>query len=73
MENSELNPSTRVLSRSPLHAFITGPSPEAPRAKSSFNPYRKKPGILAFLGLEEVDDLLREPDVDLRSSEELSR
>ncbi len=62
MENPDLKPSTRVLSRSPLHTYITGPSPEAPKKKNPFNPYRRKPGILSFLGLEEVDEILREAD-----------
>ena len=73
MEKSELNPSNRVLSRSPLHTFITGPSPEAPRTKSRFNPYRKKPGILAFLGLEQVDELIRETGQEPDLASELGR
>jgi hypothetical protein len=70
MENPELKPSTRVLSRSSLHAFITGPSPEAPKTKSQFNPYRRKPGILAFLGLEEIDELIKDSSLPPNSSEE---
>lgn len=55
MENADLTPHASVLSQSALHAFITGPNNPTPPAKSSFNPYRKKSGLLNLVSLEAAE------------------
>lgn len=59
MENSDLTPHAGVLSRSALHAYITGPVSEAPMPKSSFNPYRKRVGLLSLVSLEAAEEALQ--------------
>jgi hypothetical protein len=58
MENTNLTPHASVLSRSSLHAYITGPVNAEPAPKSSFNPYRKRSALLSFLSLEAVEEAL---------------
>jgi hypothetical protein len=60
MDTPEFKAEIRVFSHSALHQFITGPNPVAERPKSTFNPYRKRPGFLSFLGLESISHLLDE-------------
>ncbi|MCX6128331.1 MAG: hypothetical protein NTX25_04615 [Proteobacteria bacterium] len=58
MENSEFNPHASILSRSALHAYITGPGSQQPQPKSNFNPYRKRQGILTLMSLKQVERAL---------------
>lgn len=44
----------KIFSHSALHTFITGPEPVAQKLRSKTNPYRKRQGLLSFLGLNEV-------------------
>jgi|GEM_PF-6473388 hypothetical protein len=60
MESSEFKTEIRVFSHSALHQFITGAPTLTERPKSTFNPYRKRPGFLSFLGLESISDLFDE-------------
>ncbi len=59
MENSDLTPHASVLSRSALHAYITGPVSTSPLPKSNFNPYRKRAGLLSFVSLEAAEEALQ--------------
>ena len=58
MEKLEIAPHASVLSRSALHAFITGPVNQKPLIKNAFNPYRKRQGILALANLEQLEESL---------------
>jgi hypothetical protein len=58
MENADLKPHASVLSRSALSAYITGPVNPAPPPKSSFNPYRKRAGLLNVMNLEAAEQAL---------------
>ncbi len=69
MENQELSPHAGVLSRSALHAFITGPAMASGAPKSNFNPYRKRTGLLSLMSLERVEEVLTEA-VEERQSQE---
>lgn len=59
MENADLKPHASVLSRSALSAYITGPVNSAPPPKSSFNPYRKRAGLLNIMSLEAAEEALQ--------------
>jgi len=73
MENADLTPHASVLSRSPLHAYITGPSSPTPPPKSAFNPYRKRSALLNIVSLEAAEDALQKSlDKDLGTQEVLS-
>jgi hypothetical protein len=58
MENADLKPHASVLSRSALSAYITGPVNPSPPPKSSFNPYRKRAGLLNVMSLEAAEQAL---------------
>lgn len=60
MENAVLTPHASVLSRSALHAYITGPSSPTPPPKSAFNPYRKRSALLNIVSLEAAEVLLQQ-------------
>jgi hypothetical protein len=59
MENADLIPHASVLSRSPLHSYITGPVSHTPPPKSSFNPYRKRSALLNIMSLEAAEEALQ--------------
>ncbi len=59
MENADLKPHASVLSRSALSAYITGPVNVTPPPKSSFNPYRKRAGLLNIMSLEAAEEALQ--------------
>ncbi|WP_141734923.1 hypothetical protein [Oligoflexus tunisiensis] len=59
MENADLKPHASVLSRSALSAYITGPVNTSPPPKSTFNPYRKRAGLLNIVNLEAAEEALQ--------------
>jgi hypothetical protein len=59
MENDEIKPHASVLSRSALSAYITGPVNPNPPPKSTFNPYRKRSGLLNIVSLEAAEEALQ--------------
>ena len=60
MEVPEIVPQVKVFSRSALHQYITGSGNKPAPQKSNLNPYRKRQGLLSFLGLEAVSDAIAE-------------
>ena len=58
MESTEVVNETKVYSRSALHQYITSSTKKAAPSKSALNPYRKKPGLWSFLGLEAVNEAI---------------
>lgn len=66
MEAPEIVPQVRVFSRSALHQYITSDSKRPSPQKSSLNPYRKRQGLLSFLGLEAVTDAIAEVEREER-------
>lgn len=54
MEAQVIHHEVKVTSRSPLHAFITGPEIGAQPSRSRVTPYRKRQGILSVFGISEV-------------------
>lgn len=71
MENADLTPHASVLSRSALHAYITGPVSANPPPKSSFNPYRKRAGLLNLVSLEAAEDALQKSIEKEQESQEV--
>ena len=59
MEDADLTPHASVLSRSALHAYITGPVNTHTPPKNVFNPYRKRAGLLNIMNLEAAEEALQ--------------
>lgn len=70
MEAPEIVPQVKVFSRSALHRYITSNEKKPAPQKSNLNPYRKRQGLLSFLGLEAVTDAIAE--VEREENEYLS-
>ncbi|MBC7661193.1 MAG: hypothetical protein H7249_15965 [Chitinophagaceae bacterium] len=62
MEVPEIIHQAKVYSQSPLHYFITGPELKSHAPRSQMNPYRRRQGLMALLGLQEVMDELKKDD-----------
>jgi hypothetical protein len=71
MENAVLTPHASVLSRSALHAYITGPSSSTPPPKSAFNPYRKRSALLNIVSLEAAELALQKSLVRRQDTQEV--
>ncbi|RZA21459.1 MAG: hypothetical protein EOP10_16755 [Proteobacteria bacterium] len=65
MEAYRIPTQTKVYSHSALHTFITGSETMAHGPRSKTNPYRKRPGLLSFLGLKDVLDEVRREENEL--------
>lgn len=54
MQVNDMTNQVKIFSHSALHTYITGPEPVAQKLRSQTNPYRKRQGLLSFLGLNDV-------------------